>query len=209
MSEESASPVKTGNHPFVVVIDNYDSFTFNLVQYFGELGARLEVFRNDQVTVDDLVKLGPDAIVISPGPGTPATSGITLEVIRRLAGRIPILGICLGHQAIGEAFGGRVVRAPQVVHGKTSQVSHDGKTIFEGVGTPFDATRYHSLVVEPDSLPGCLEVSARSADGVVMGLRHRQYLCEGVQFHPEAILTQHGKTMLQNFLNLTETMSAR
>lgn len=202
------SAAATGNQPAIVVIDNYDSFTFNLVQYLGELGARLEVFRNDKVTTDEIAALAPDALVISPGPGTPATAGITVDAIRGLAGRIPILGICLGHQAIGEAFGGKIVRASQIVHGKTSHVFHDGKTIFEGIESPFEAARYHSLVVDPESMPQCLEVSARSADGVVMAVRHRRFFCEGVQFHPEAILTQHGKTILRNFLNLTETISA-
>lgn len=208
MLSELESVAAMGNQPAIVVIDNYDSFTFNLVQYLGELGARLEVFRNDKVTTDEIAALAPDALVISPGPGAPATAGITLDAIRGLAGRIPILGICLGHQAIGEAFGGRVVRASRIVHGKTSQVYHDGKTIFEGLESPFEATRYHSLVVDPESMPQCLEVSARSADGVVMAVRHRRFLCEGVQFHPEAILTQHGKAILRNFLNLTETISA-
>lgn len=208
MLSELESAAATGNQPAIVVIDNYDSFTFNLVQYLGEMGARLEVFRNDKVTTDEIAALAPDALVISPGPGTPATAGITLDAIRGLAGRIPILGICLGHQAIGEAFGGRVVRASRIVHGKTSQVYHDGKTIFEGLESPFEAARYHSLVVEPESMPQCLEVSARSADGVVMAVRHRRFICEGVQFHPEAILTQHGKAILRNFLNLTETISA-
>ncbi|MBI3667383.1 MAG: aminodeoxychorismate/anthranilate synthase component II [Acidobacteria bacterium] len=186
----------------VLVIDNYDSFTYNLVQYLGELGADLEVRRNDALTVNEVERLRPDRIVISPGPCTPREAGISVPLIRRLAGRVPILGVCLGHQAIGEAFGGRVVRAPYLMHGKTSQIHHDGKTIFSGVPQDFTATRYHSLIVERDSLPKELEISAGTPDGVIMGLRHKRFLAEGVQFHPESVLTEVGKSILQNFLSL-------
>ncbi|PYV02785.1 MAG: aminodeoxychorismate/anthranilate synthase component II [Acidobacteria bacterium] len=185
----------------ILVIDNYDSFTFNLAQYLGELGQDLKVFRNDAITVDEIAGLKPERIVISPGPGRPENSGIIVETIQKLAGKIPILGVCLGHQAIGAAFGGEVVRAPSIMHGKTSRIYHDGETIFRGVENPFTATRYHSLVVSPASLPGCLEVSARTEDGVIMGLRHRVYPVEGVQFHPESILTTVGKSLLANFLS--------
>jgi anthranilate synthase/aminodeoxychorismate synthase-like glutamine amidotransferase len=185
----------------ILVIDNYDSFTFNLVQYLGELGQDLRVFRNDAITVDEITGLNPERIVISPGPGRPENSGIIVETIQKLAGKIPILGVCLGHQAIGAAFGGEVVRAPSIMHGKTSHIYHDGETIFRGVENPFTATRYHSLVVSPTGLPGCLEVSARTEDGVIMGLRHRDHPVEGVQFHPESILTIVGKGLLANFLS--------
>jgi len=184
----------------LLMIDNYDSFTYNLVQYLGELGADVRVFRNDQITMQEIGKLAPARIVISPGPCTPNEAGITLALIDRMAGRVPLLGVCLGHQAIGQAFGGKVVRAGQVMHGKTSRVRHDGKGIFEGIPDPFVATRYHSLVVEKSSLPACLEASARAEDGEIMGLRHRSLAVEGVQFHPEALLTEHGHKMLQNFL---------
>jgi anthranilate synthase/aminodeoxychorismate synthase-like glutamine amidotransferase len=184
----------------IVVIDNYDSFTYNLVQYLQELGAEVEVYRNDRITVEGIAARGPGAIVISPGPKTPDDAGITLEAVRAFSGRVPILGVCLGHQAIGQAFGGRVVRAPSLMHGKTSLIRHDGKTIFAGLPDPFAATRYHSLVVDPQSVPADLEVSARTEDGVVMGLRHRRHPTEGVQFHPESILTHEGKALLKNFL---------
>ena len=184
----------------IVVIDNYDSFTYNLVQYLQELGAEVEVYRNDRITVEGIAARGPGAIVISPGPKTPDDAGITLETVRAFSGRVPILGVCLGHQAIGQAFGGRVVRAPSLMHGKTSLIRHDGKTIFAGLPDPFAATRYHSLVVDPQSVPADLEVSARTEDGVVMGLRHRRHPTEGVQFHPESILTHEGKALLKNFL---------
>ncbi len=184
----------------LLVVDNYDSFTYNLVQYLGELGAELAVRRNDEVTVDEVEALEPDAIVVSPGPGAPAQAGISGEVIRRFAGRRPILGVCLGHQVIGEVFGGRVGRAPAPIHGKTSWIHHDGRGLFAGLPSPFEATRYHSLVVHEDGLPDCLEVSARTADGLVMGLRHRAAPVEGVQFHPESILTAAGKGLLANFL---------
>jgi anthranilate synthase component 2 len=189
----------------LLMIDNYDSFTFNLVQYLGELGEEVRVIRNDAMTLAELRALAPDAIVISPGPGTPDDAGISLEVLRELAGSVPIFGVCLGHQSIGQVFGGKVVRAKQIMHGKTSLIHHDGKGVFEGLPNPFEATRYHSLVVEQDSLPDCLEVSAwtQHADGTrdeIMGLRHRTLAVEGVQFHPESILTQHGHAMLRNFL---------
>ena len=186
----------------ILVIDNYDSFTYNLVQYLGELGAELTVRRNDQIAVADIKRLRPVRIVISPGPKTPNEAGICLDVIKTFSGRIPILGVCLGHQAIGQAFGGRVIRAPHLMHGKTSLVSHDGKTIFAGLPNPFTATRYHSLIVERESLPACLEISATSPDGLIMGLRHQTMKVEGVQFHPESILTEVGKTLLANFLKL-------
>jgi len=187
----------------VLVVDNYDSFTYNLVQYLGELGAELKVVRNDQVTVDEVVGMSPERIVLSPGPCTPKEAGICVELIRRLSGEVPILGVCLGHQCIGEAFGGKVVRAPTPVHGKVSRVFHDGKTVFEGLSMPFLAVRYHSLVVEKDTLPSCLEISAWTEDGLIMGLRHRDLPVEGVQFHPESIMTEGGKILLRNFLRAT------
>ena len=184
----------------VLVIDNYDSFTYNLVQYLGELGADLEVYRNDQITVGQVAKRKPDRIVVSPGPCTPSEAGISVALIKKLAGRIPILGVCLGHQSIGQAFGGKVIRAPYLMHGKTSKIHHDGRTVFSGIEQDFTATRYHSLIVERESLPSALEVSAATADGLIMGLRHKQYPVEGVQFHPESILTDTGKKLLKNFL---------
>src|SRR5271169_1674512 len=186
----------------ILVIDNYDSFTYNLVQYLGELGADLQVVRNDQTTVAAIEKQAPERIVISPGPKTPSEAGICLDVISAFSGRIPILGVCLGHQAIGQAFGGKVVRAPEIMHGKTSSISHDGKTIFAGLPNPFPATRYHSLIVERSSLPACLEITATSPDGLIMGCRHRDAKVEGVQFHPESILTDAGKQLLANFLKI-------
>ncbi len=188
----------------ILVIDNYDSFTFNLVQYLGELGQRLLVVRNDAVTVAEIERLAPAALVVSPGPGRPEAAGIIVEAIRCFSGRIPILGVCLGHQAIGAAFGGRVTPAPAIMHGKTSEIHHDGRTIFAGLPDPFRATRYHSLVVAEQHLPECLEISARTPDGVIMGLRHRSFTVEGVQFHPESILTEGGMNLLRNFLSLTE-----
>ncbi|MBF0296960.1 MAG: aminodeoxychorismate/anthranilate synthase component II [Magnetococcales bacterium] len=185
----------------LLLIDNYDSFTYNLAQYFGELGAEVRVFRNDAITVEEIAALRPEHIVISPGPGNPDQAGITLEVIRRLAGRIPILGVCLGHQAIGQAFGGRVVRAPVLMHGKTSRIHHSGEGVFRDLPQPFMATRYHSLVVAADSIPESLQVTARTEDGLVMGIRHRELPVEGVQFHPESILTESGHDLLANFLN--------
>jgi len=186
----------------ILMIDNYDSFTYNLVQYLGELGAGIEVRRNDQTTLEEIERMAPERIVISPGPKTPTEAGICLELIKKFSGRLPILGVCLGHQAIGQAFGGKVVRAPQIMHGKTSEIHHDGKTIFAGLPNPFPATRYHSLIVERASLPACLEVSATSPDGLIMGLRHKEMKVEGVQFHPESVLTAAGKQLLANFLKL-------
>jgi len=187
----------------LLVIDNYDSFTYNLVQYLGELGEQVEVRRNDEVTVDEIGStLKPDRILISPGPGTPNDAGVSMKVIESFAGRLPILGVCLGHQAIGQVFGGRVVRAPQLCHGKSSQVQHDGRTIFAGLEQSFTAGRYHSLIVEEHGLPSSLEVSARTHDGIIMGLRHREMNVEGVQFHPESIMTTDGKALLANFLKL-------
>jgi anthranilate synthase/aminodeoxychorismate synthase-like glutamine amidotransferase len=185
----------------IVMIDNYDSFTYNLVQYLGELGASVVVRRNDAISVAGVRKLQPDAIVISPGPCTPAEAGISVGVLRDFAGKIPMLGVCLGHQCIGEAFGGKVVRAARLMHGKTSPVEHDGKRIFTGLANPFEAMRYHSLLVENHGLPACLEVSARTAEGEIMGLRHREYRIEGVQFHPESIGTPVGKSLMRNFLD--------
>ena len=188
----------------VFVLDNYDSFTYNLVQYLGELGAKVEVRRNDQVSVTEIEAMRPDRIVISPGPCTPQEAGISIELIRHFAGKVPLLGVCLGHQAIGAAFGGQVIRAKHLMHGKTSEVEHDGKTIFRGLKSPMTATRYHSLIVAEEGLPDVLEVSARTKDlngsKVIMGLRHRQFPVEGVQFHPESVLTDQGKQLMKNFL---------
>ncbi len=192
----------------ILVIDNYDSFTFNLVQYLGELGQDLRVFRNDRVSVSEIEALAPAAIVISPGPGRPESSGIIVEAIRAFSGRVPILGVCLGLQALGVAFGGRVVQAPILMHGKTSLISHDGRTIFAGLQNPFQATRYHSLVVSAEGLPECLEISAKTADGVIMGLRHQILPVEGVQFHPESILTEEGMKLLKNFVSLAGLWAA-
>jgi para-aminobenzoate synthetase component 2 len=186
----------------ILVIDNYDSFTYNLVQYLGELGQDLEVHRNDKIQVSEIESRNPDRIVISPGPGKPDQAGITLKLIKYFQAKKPILGVCLGHQAIGQAFGGNVVPAPYLMHGKTSEICHDSRTIFEGLPYRFPATRYHSLMVERKSLPKCLEVSATSSDGLIMGLRHREFPIEGVQFHPESIMTNHGKKLLENFLKL-------
>ena len=186
--------------PRLLMIDNYDSFTYNLVQYLGELGAAVDVRRNDALTVDEVAALAPDGIVVSPGPCTPREAGVSVPVIERYTGRIPILGVCLGHQAIGAAFGGEIVRAPRIMHGKTSPIRHDGRGLFEGLPDPFDATRYHSLVIEPGSLPADLEVCAWTAENEIMGVRHRRAFVEGVQFHPESILTLAGKQLLANFL---------
>jgi anthranilate synthase/aminodeoxychorismate synthase-like glutamine amidotransferase len=186
----------------ILMIDNYDSFTYNLVQYLGELGADVRVYRNDQITVAEIERLAPEKIVISPGPCTPTEAGISCDIIREFAGRVPLLGVCLGHQCIGEVFGGEIVRAPALFHGKTSMIYHDGKTIFRGLPRPFEATRYHSLVIRRETLPDCLELSAETDDGVIMGVRHRELLVEGVQFHPESILTREGKQLLANFLSL-------
>lgn len=184
----------------LLMIDNYDSFTYNLVQYLSELGEEVVIFRNDQISTDKIRELHPEKIVISPGPCTPNEAGISLELIRKFAGKIPILGVCLGHQSIGQAFGGKVVRAPRIMHGKTSLIYHDQKTIFENIPNPFEATRYHSLVIDPASVPDCLEISAHTDENEIMGVRHREYPLEGVQFHPESILTLEGKNILKNFL---------
>src|SRR5271169_214658 len=184
----------------ILLLDNYDSFTYNLAQFLGQLGGKLEVVRNDQITLDEIAAKKPERIVISPGPGTPEDAGICVEVIKRFSGQIPILGVCLGHQAIGYAFGGKVIRAPEIMHGKTSRIHHDSKTIFRDLPQDFVATRYHSLIVERESLPKELEISAE-CDGLIMGLRHRKLLVEGVQFHPESVLTEAGLQLLRNFLN--------
>ena len=184
----------------ILMIDNYDSFTYNLVQYLGELGADLQVYRNDRISLEEIEKLVPERIVISPGPCTPNEAGISVALIQRFAGEIPILGVCLGHQSVGQAFGGRVIRAPYLMHGKTSEIHHDGRTTFRGLSDPFTATRYHSLIVEREALPECFEISAWTDDGLIMGIRHRTLEVEGVQFHPESILTVEGKKLLGNFL---------
>ncbi|TSH92964.1 aminodeoxychorismate/anthranilate synthase component II [Verticiella sediminum] len=186
----------------LLMIDNYDSFTYNIVQYFGELGEEVEVVRNDQITLDEIEALAPDRLCISPGPCAPAQAGISLAAIRHFAGKLPILGVCLGHQAIGEAFGGKVVRAQEIMHGKTSPVTHTGSDVFAGLPSPYTVIRYHSLAVERASLPDCLEVTAETADGEIMGLRHRTLPVYGVQFHPESILSEHGHALLKNFLAL-------
>jgi anthranilate synthase component 2 len=190
----------------VFVLDNYDSFTYNLVQYMGELGAEMVVRRNDELTPEQVEALHPDHILLSPGPCTPQEAGISIPLIRHFAqnvtARVPILGVCLGHQAIGAAFGGNVVRAPHLMHGKTSPVEHDGRSVFTGIASPMTCTRYHSLIVADEGLPATLEVSARTADGIIMGLRHREHPIEGVQFHPESVLTEDGKRLIQNFLEL-------
>ncbi|HSD40439.1 MAG TPA: aminodeoxychorismate/anthranilate synthase component II [Burkholderiales bacterium] len=185
----------------VLMIDNYDSFTYNLVQYLGELGVEVTVVRNDEVAVDDVERMRPERIVISPGPCTPNEAGISVETIRQLGGKVPILGVCLGHQAIGQAYGGKVLHAKTLMHGKTSPIHHAGAGVFRGLPSPFTATRYHSLAVERPGLPDCLEITAWTEDGEIMGLRHRTLAVEGVQFHPESILTEHGHALLRNFLN--------
>ena len=184
----------------ILMIDNYDSFTYNLVQYLGQLGQEVAVFRNDAITIDEIIKLAPGSIFLSPGPCTPKEAGITVDVIKEFHKTIPIMGVCLGHQAIGYAFGGNVVRAGRLMHGKTSQILHDGNSIFKGLPNPFTAGRYHSLLVEKVSLPSCLEISANTEEGEIMGIRHREYLVEGIQFHPESILTSEGVKILRNFL---------
>ena len=188
----------------LLMIDNYDSFTYNLVQYFGELGEEIAVFRNDKITLEKVKKIAPKKIVISPGPGRPESAGISNAIIKTFAGKIPLLGVCLGHQCIGEVFGGRIIRAQQLMHGKTSLIHHDHKRLFNGFSDPFIATRYHSLVVERASLPPCLEITAWTDDNEIMGLRHRKHLIEGIQFHPESILTTAGKELLKNFLDCAE-----
>jgi para-aminobenzoate synthetase component II len=184
----------------ILLLDNYDSFTYNLAQYLGELGCMLEVHRNDKISVEEIARRKPERIVISPGPCTPQEAGISVELIQKLAGKFPILGVCLGHQAIGAAFGGKIIRAPKLFHGKTSEIEHDGKGIFRSVPNPLTATRYHSLIVERKSLPRELAISAETRDGIIMGLRHRRYPIDGVQFHPESVLTESGKQILKNFL---------
>ena len=191
----------------ILMIDNYDSFVYNLVQYLGEMGHELVVRRNDEITIDEIAALNPRVIVISPGPCSPNEAGVSLDVIQHFAGKIPLLGVCLGQQAIAQAFGGRVVRAERMMHGKTSEVFHDGRTLFEGVPSPFKACRYHSLIVERDTLPDCLEISAWTEAGEIMAIRHKQHAVEGVQFHPEAILTEHGRALLRNFLEQSCTFS--
>lgn len=186
----------------ILLLDNYDSFTYNLAQYLGELGCQVEVHRNDKISVEEIARRKPEKIVISPGPCTPQEAGISVELVERLAGKFPILGVCLGHQAIGAAFGGKIVRAPRLFHGKTSEIRHDGKNIFRKLPNPFTATRYHSLIVERKSLPRDLTVTAETSDGIIMGFRHRRFPVEGVQFHPESVLTTSGKQLLQNFLAL-------
>ncbi len=186
----------------LLMIDNYDSFTYNLVQYFGELGQDLKVYRNNKITIPEIERMKPDRIVVSPGPCTPKEAGISIDVIKHFTGRIPVLGVCLGHQAIGDAFGGDVIRAPYLMHGKTSMIHHDGRTIFAGLPNPFEATRYHSLIIKRETMPSVLEVTAWTEDGIVMGVRHKEHKLEGVQFHPESILTGAGKDLLRNFLKL-------
>jgi anthranilate synthase/aminodeoxychorismate synthase-like glutamine amidotransferase len=191
----------TGGH-MILLLDNYDSFTYNLAQYLGELGCYVEVHRNDRISVEEILRRKPERIVISPGPCTPQEAGISVELVRRLAGKFPILGVCLGHQAIGAAFGGKIIRAPKLFHGKTSAVHHDGKGVFRKLPEPFTATRYHSLIVERKTLPRELSITAETDDGIIMGVRHRRWKLEGVQFHPESVLTAPGKHLLQNFLAL-------
>jgi len=186
----------------LLVIDNYDSFTYNLVQYLGELGQDIRVYRNDKITLKEIESLKPEKIVISPGPCTPKEAGISVDLIKQFAGKIPILGVCLGHQSIGYALGGEIIHAKKLMHGKTSMINHDGKTIFKNLPNPFEATRYHSLVIERESIPDELEISAETDDGEIMGVRHKEYIIEGVQFHPESILTKVGKDLLRNFLEL-------
>jgi len=184
------------------MIDNYDSFTYNLVQYLGELGANIRVFRNNKITVQEIEKLSPERIVISPGPCTPKEAGVSIEVIKHFAGKTPVLGVCLGHQSIGAAFGGNIIRAPRLMHGKTSLIYHNGETVYKGLPNPFEATRYHSLLIERETLPDCLYITAWTDAGEIMGVRHKEYIIEGVQFHPESILTAVGKDLLRNFLKL-------
>ena len=200
MEMSVASAARSGGVNMILVIDNYDSFTYNLVQYLGELGEEVQVFRNDEIDIEGIKQLKPDHILLSPGPCTPNEAGITLDVIEQFKGIIPIFGVCLGHQAIGQAFGGHVIRAERLMHGKTSPIHHHGTSVFEGLPSPFTATRYHSLIVERETLPDCLEITAETEEGEIMGLRHKQYPIEGVQFHPESIITDYGHQMLRNFL---------
>lgn len=193
----------------LLLIDNYDSFTYNLYQYLSELGADdIEVIRNDQATVDELEAMNPERVVISPGPSRPENAGVSVEAIRRFAGKVPVLGVCLGHQCLADAFGGNVVHAGEIRHGKTSAIHHDGKGVFAGIDSPFEAVRYHSLTIDPDSVPNGFEVTARTENGIIMGVRHKTLAIEGVQFHPESIVTEPGKQLLQNFLNMEETAAA-
>ena len=203
MARDGQELTEADDAPMLLMLDNYDSFTYNLVQYLQELGEEVVVHRNDKITVNEIAALAPRRIVISPGPCSPAEAGISVELIQRLSGTIPMLGVCLGHQSIGHAFGGKVVRAPQLMHGKTSLIHHDGSGVFKGLSNPFTATRYHSLIVARDGLPDCLRVTAWVEDGTIMGLEHRERPLWGVQFHPESILTVEGKRLLQNFLDLT------
>lgn len=186
----------------ILVIDNYDSFTYNLVQYLGELGAEMKIFRNDKITVEEAVALKPEKVLVSPGPCSPKEAGVSCDIIREFGPRIPLLGVCLGHQSIGEVYGGKVIRAERLMHGKTSPMLHHGESVFKGLPSPFDATRYHSLIVERETLPSCLKITAETAEGEIMGFQHVEHPVHGVQFHPESILTEHGKELLQNFLDL-------
>ncbi len=186
----------------ILIIDNYDSFTYNLVQYLGELGAEMRVFRNDKITVEEAVALKPEKVLVSPGPCTPKEAGVSCDIIREFGPRIPLFGVCLGHQSIGDVYGGKVVRADRLMHGKTSPMIHNGQSVFKGLPSPFDATRYHSLIIERETLPDCLEITAWTAEGEIMGVKHREHPVHGVQFHPESILTVEGKKLLQNFLDL-------
>ena len=192
----------------ILMIDNYDSFTYNLVQYIGELGEDIQVHRNDEITLEEIESLAPEKIVVSPGPCTPDKAGVSVDVVKRFAGKIPILGVCLGHQSVGAAFGGEIIKAGRLMHGKTSMIHHDGKTLFKNLPNPFEATRYHSLVLNRKNLPDCFEISAESDDKEIMGIRHKELLVEGVQFHPESILTVSGKELLGNFLNMPAKNSA-
>lgn len=195
-----ASKGISGGTTMILLIDNYDSFTFNLVQYFGELGQEIQVKRNDEITIEEIEEIKPHMLVISPGPCTPNEAGISLEVVTHFKGKIPILGVCLGHQTIAQAFGGDVVQATQLMHGKVSAITHTGDTLYQAVPSPFNVTRYHSLIVEPTTLPACLEVTAQTASGEIMSIRHKEYAIEGVQYHPESIMTTHGKQLLRNFI---------
>ncbi len=197
-----------GEMQMIIMIDNYDSFTYNIVQYLGELGETIEVYRNDQITLEEIQQKNPMAIVISPGPRTPNEAGISLQVIDYFKGRVPILGVCLGHQAIGQAFGGRIIRAERVMHGKTSQIKHDGQSVFQGIPSPLTVTRYHSLMIDRDSFPSCLQITAETEQQEIMGVRHREYFIEGVQFHPESICTEDGKKMLANFIEKAKAYQA-